>query len=58
MLITRDSFWILLSRMSPCLMQVWYWAFLESGRLVTTIPPTFKVKKTLLNLNVTLKKTL
>ena len=33
----------LLSRMSPCLMQVWYCPFLLSGRLVTTIPPTLSI---------------
>ena len=39
------SHWIflqyLLRRMSPCLMHCWYWAFLLSGRLVITIPPTW-----------------
>ena len=28
--------------MSPCLMHCWYWAFLLSGRLVITIPPTWE----------------
>lgn len=40
MLMTLESFCTLLRRESPSLMQVWYCAFLQSGRLVITIPPT------------------
>ena len=40
MLITLDSFWTLLRSMSPCLIHDWYCPFLQSGLLVTTIPPT------------------
>ena len=33
----------LLRRISPCLIHCWYWAFLLSGRLVITMPPTCRI---------------
>ena len=40
---TLDSFWTLLSKMSPCFMTDWYCAFFESGLFVITIPRTLSI---------------
>jgi len=42
---TRESFWILLSRASPCFTVVEYWAFFVSGRVVVIIPPTASIRQ-------------
>lgn len=40
---TLDNFCTRLSKMSPCLMTAWYCQFFESGRLVSTMPPTLSI---------------
>lgn len=40
MLMTLDNFCTLCNSKSPCLMTELNWAFLRSGLLVSTIPPT------------------
>lgn len=42
-LMTRESFCKRLSSRSPCLMVVWYCAFLRSGRVLLTTPFTLSI---------------
>ncbi len=43
MSMTLESFWIRLSKKSPCLIVDWYKAFFASGRLVSKIPATLSI---------------